>query len=69
MRTYLGDDDYKNGIQPGEYVVTVTKLEVVQDMRRKPKHLLPRKYSLLRTTDLSASVTASSENNFELVLK
>jgi hypothetical protein len=69
MRTYLGDDDYKNGIQPGEYVVTVTKLEVVQDMRRRPKHLLPRKYSRLQTTDLSASVTVSSENNFELVLK
>ena len=69
MRTYLGDDDYKNGIQPGEYVVTVKKLEVVQDMRRKPKHLLPRKYSLLQTTDLSASVTASGENTFELVLK
>lgn len=69
MRTYLGEDDYKVGIQPGEYVVTVTKLEVVQDMRRQPKHLLPRKYSLPATTDLVASVAEAAANDFELALE
>ena len=69
MRTYLGEDDYKAGIQPGEYVVTVTKLEVVQDMRTRPKHLLPKKYSLPATSDLVASVKPTESNVFDLELE
>lgn len=68
MRTYLGEDDYKAGIQPGEYAVTVTKLEVVQDMTRQPKHLLPKKFSLPNSTPLSATVTAGGENQFDFAL-
>ena len=69
LRTYLGEDDYKAGIQPGDYIVTVTKLEVVQDMRSKPKHLLPAKYSATKTSDLSVVVSSDGDNDFELTLK
>ena len=33
MRTHLEKDNYKEGMQPGAYMVTVTKLELPQDMR------------------------------------
>lgn len=69
LRTYLGDDDYKSGVQAGEYIVTVTKLEIVQDMRTKPKHLLPAKYRATKTSDLSAVVTSDGENDFDLTLQ
>ena len=69
LRTYLGEDDYKAGIQPGEYAVTVTKLQVVQDMTRRPKHLLPQKFSLPKTTPLRASVKVADVNQeFEFSL-
>ena len=68
LSTYLGGEDYKSGIEPGSYLVTVTKLEVVQDMRRQPKSLLPKKYSLPGTTDLSADVVADGDNKFDFDL-
>lgn len=68
LQTYLGGEDYKAGVESGEYVVTVTKLEVVQDMRSKPKHLLPQKYSMPGKTDLSATVKATGDNSFEFDL-
>lgn len=69
MKTHIGGEDYKQGMQPGDYVVTVTKMEVVQDMRRQPKHLLPKKYRFAKSTDLKASVNSDGENHFEFVLE
>ena len=68
MRTHLGKDDYKDGMQPGSYGVTVTKLETVPDMRRQPKNLLPRKYSSPRTSNLAADVQPSDDNDFQFAL-
>ena len=64
LQTYLGGEDYKSGIEPGEYDVSITKLEVVQDMRKQPKNLLPKKYSQPKTSDLEATVTKDGENVF-----
>ncbi len=69
MRTHLEKDNYKNGMQPGAYVVTVTKLELPRDMRRKPRNLLPKKYSLARTSNLTAHVTSTDDNHFEFSLE
>lgn len=68
LQTYLGGEDYKPGIEPGEYDVSVTKLEVVQDMRKRPKNLLPRKYSMPKTSGLQATVTQEGDNDFEFDL-
>lgn len=65
LQTYLGGDDYKDGIEPGEYDVSITKLEVVQDMRKQPKNLLPKKYSMPKTSGLKASVTQEGDNDFK----
>ena len=69
LSTYLGDDEYKPGIEPGEYLISVMKLEVVQDMRTQPKNLLPKKYSLPAKSGLSASVTADGENTFDFEIE
>jgi hypothetical protein len=69
LSTHVERDVYKDGIRPGDYDVTVTKLEVVHDMRRRPKHLLPRKYSSPRTSKLSATVQPSSDNDFTFALE
>ena len=69
MRTHIEKDVYREGIPPGDYDVTVTKLEVVHDMRRQPKNLLPRKYSSARTSKLSATVQPNNDNAFTFVLE
>ena len=69
MRTHIEKDQYKVGMQPGDYKVIVSKMEVVADMRRRPKNLLPRKYSAVATTNLTATVEPSSENDFEFELE
>jgi hypothetical protein len=69
MRTHIEKDIYKDGLEPGDYDITVTKLEVVHDMRRQPKQLLPRKYTTSRTSKLSASVKPTDDNDFMLALE
>lgn len=68
LQTYLGGEDYKLGVVAGQYDVTVKKLEVVQDMRSPPKHLLPKKFSLPKTSGLSATVSENGETFFEFDL-
>ena len=68
LSTYLGGEDYKPGIASGQYDVSVTKLEVVQDMRRQPKHLLPKKFSQPKTSGLSATVSEGGNTHFEFDL-
>jgi hypothetical protein len=69
LSTYLGGEDYKPGIQPGEYLISITKLEVVQDMRKQPKNLLPKKYSLPAKSGLSATVTEDGNNTFDFEIE
>lgn len=76
MQTYVGtgsggseQDSFKSGLVPGDYLVSITKLEVVQDMRRRPKHLLPEKYSVPKSSGLSAKVEEAGENRFVFELK
>ena len=64
LGTYLGGDNFKSGIEPGDYQVSISKLEVVQDMRKRPKNLLPKKYSEPSTSGLTATVKVDGENNF-----
>lgn len=64
LKTYLGGADFKLGVPAGDYAVSVSKLEVVQDMRRQPKNLLPKKYNQPNTSGFSATVDPSGENDF-----
>lgn len=68
IQTYTGGE-YKSGIAAGDYVVTVTKLELPKDMRGQPKHLLPKKYRSPSTTPLKASVSEGQETRFDFDLE
>ncbi|HZN34994.1 MAG TPA: hypothetical protein VFB80_14295 [Pirellulaceae bacterium] len=74
LTTYFSPDDQPAGAMPGEYVVTVTKIdepEGIVDPYKKgqmPKNQLPDKYSSQRSP-LSATVTAGGANRFDFPLE
>jgi hypothetical protein len=72
LRTYFSPDDQPGGALPGEYAVTITKVdepEGVFDPLRDPppKSHLPARYGTPQKSPLSASVTASG-NHFDFKL-
>jgi len=60
---------YHPGVGPGEYIVTVTKLELPKDMRGRPKHLLPKRYRSNATSTLKATVPPQGETQFNFELE
>ena len=60
---------YHPGISPGDYLVTVTKLELPKDMRGQPKHLLPKQYRSTSSSTLKANVSADADTQFEFELE
>jgi hypothetical protein len=70
LSTHVGGGKFQPGIAPGNYAVTVSKLDVaaIKDTLTPPKNLLPGRYADAKTSKLSAYVTPSGENNFELKL-
>ena len=67
LQTFIGNNQFKDGLQLGEYGVAITKLETVTDMRKRPKNLLPRKFAQINTSGLTANVE-SGDNDFEFRL-
>ena len=59
---------YHPGIRPGDYLVTVTKLELPKDMRGQPKHLLPKQYRSTSASTLKATVS-TDETRFDFELE
>lgn len=76
--TTFGEND---GAIPGEYVVTITKMESAPEptgevgreppkaAASKPKSLLPVKYSEPKSSDLKETVSAPGPNEFTFELK
>ena len=61
----------QRGMRPGNYSVEVTQLEQATSgvsLNRKPKNLLPEKYSSAAASGLSVKVTPNGENDFLLKL-
>jgi hypothetical protein len=69
IRTHVGKERYQEGMQPGNYGVTISKFDAVPDMTRRPKNLLPAKYNSVRTSNLSASVEPDADNSFTFQLE
>jgi hypothetical protein len=69
MRTHVVKDRYEEGMPPGHYGVTISKLDAVPDMTRSPKNLLPAKYNSVNTSKLSASVEPGGDNVFTFQLE
>ena len=83
VKTYFSPTVDDPGAQAGDYTVTVIKVEVPNGMTReewgeanfgKPgsvaplRHLVPKKYGNVRTSDLFVTVGDSDVNDFELEL-
>lgn len=73
VTTYFTADEQPAGALPGEYRVTITKIDEPQgvfDPLRDPppKNHLPAKYSTPQQSPLSATVTPSGPNRFEFKL-
>jgi hypothetical protein len=73
LTTYFGPDDQPAGAMPGEYKVTITKIDEPQgayDPNKDPplKNHLPLKYSTPQQSPLTASIKPSS-NRLEFKLE
>jgi hypothetical protein len=71
LQTHIGGGQYKPGIMPGKYDVTVTKLDLstIKSTMAPPKNVLPAKYADAKTSPFKAEVVAGQENDFPLALK
>jgi hypothetical protein len=74
LTTYLTPDEQPAGAMPGEYAVTVTKIDEPQgayDPLKDPplKNHVPDKYGTPQKSPLTASVKASGSNHFEFKLE
>jgi hypothetical protein len=71
MSTHIGSGEYKTGMVPGEYAVSITKLDTskVTSTLTPPKNVLPEKYASPRTSGFTATVSSSNENHFEFPLE
>ena len=68
MQTHIGNNQFQAGLRPGQYGVTIIKLQQATEMRGRPRDLLPKKYGSADTSGLAATVKAEP-NEFEFTLK
>lgn len=71
LSTYTGEvGKFKLGAMPGEYRVTINKLDVSgpNTTGRPPENQLPAKYDNASSSGLTATVTAEGENAFNFDL-
>jgi hypothetical protein len=71
LQTHIGGGNYKSGIVPGKYDVTISKLDTsaAKNTFSPPKNLLPAKYADAKTSPFKADVVAGQANDFPLALK
>jgi hypothetical protein len=70
LKTHIGAGEFKIGIVPGQYDVTISKLDTsgISSTLGPPKDLLPRIYRDPSTSGLKADVSADRENDFPFSL-
>ena len=79
LATYIDPQHQVSGATPGEFVVVVTKDEVMdreksmQEFNKNPdmemKKLIPTKYTVAKETPLQATVTVGGANKFDFKLE
>lgn len=72
LTTYTGEvGKFKPGAMPGEYHVTVNKLDLTgpNTTGRPPENLLPAKYNSAKASGLAATISADGENSIQLSLE
>jgi hypothetical protein len=71
LTTHIGGGKFKSGIVPGQYIVTISKLDTAaaKNTFSPPKNLLPPKYADPKSSQLKAEVSAGQANDFQFSLK
>jgi hypothetical protein len=71
VKTHVEAGEYKPGMIPGDYRVTISKLDTssVTSTLTPPKNVLPPMYALPQTSGFTVTVSASEENDFEFPLQ
>jgi hypothetical protein len=71
VQTHVAAGQYKPGMIPGEYRVSVSKLDTsnVTSTLTPPKNVLPEKYASPQTSGFTVSVSADQENDFRFPLE
>jgi hypothetical protein len=73
LKTYFGPKDDAEGALPGEYKLTVRKIEekvgfINPEKQRPPKSQLPAHYADAAKSDLSATVLSEGPNHVDVAL-
>ena len=68
MQTLSNGTQLQDGVMPGEYLVSIRKIEAPADFTGPPREVLPRKYGNAKSSGLKASVKNAGENKFEFKL-
>jgi hypothetical protein len=70
LSTHVGGGKFKTGIVPGNYAVTIKKLDTaaIANTLAPPKDLLPNRYGSPKTSGLTAKVADDQENEFQFAL-
>ena len=72
MQTQVKGGEYKDGLQPASYQVTIEKLDHshrANNPHLPPKNVLPVKYGIPADSGLTADVTTDGENRFSFDLE
>jgi hypothetical protein len=66
LTTHIGGGRFKDGVAPGKYAVSVTKLDTaaISSTLAPPKNVLPKKYGSAAISGLTAEVRIGNENDF-----
>jgi hypothetical protein len=70
VETHVDAGNYKPGMVPGDYRVSISKLDTskVTSAFTPPKNILPPKYASPQTSGFTVTVSADKPNNFEFPL-
>ena len=69
LETFVDTNTTKPGAIPGQYQVTVRKLELPTGEMAPPKSVLPDRYGDKQTSGLQANVQAGQPNRFDFELE
>ncbi len=72
METLIKGDQYKDGLPPASYQVTVEKMDHshrAANPHMPPKNVLPNQYRDPSTSGLTADVSEGADNSFEFTLE